>query len=98
MPGMNTPSTAGAHVLTAISSMATRAVLAELATGFEARHGVAVVIESVGGVDAARRVAAGEPFDLVLLADCTAARSAASLPTSGSGAPAGTATATGECT
>ena len=68
MPGMNTPSTAGAQVLTAISSMATRAVLAELATGFEARHGVVVVIESVGGVDAARRVAAGEPFDLVLLA------------------------------
>lgn len=68
MPGMNIPSTAGAHVLTAISSMATRAVLAELATGFEARHGVVVVIESVGGVDAARRVAAGEPFDLVLLA------------------------------
>ncbi len=48
--------------------MATRALLAELAAGFEARTGVAVRIESVGGVDAARRVAAGEPFDLVLLA------------------------------
>lgn len=55
-------------VLTGISSMATRAVLAELAQGFEARTGVKVAIESVGGVDAAKRVAAGEAFDLVLLA------------------------------
>lgn len=55
-------------VLTGISSMATRAVLAELAQGFEARTGVKVAIESVGGVDAAKRVAAGESFDLVLLA------------------------------
>lgn len=55
-------------VLTGISSMATRAVLAELAAGFEAATGVRVVIESVGGVDAAKRVAAGEAVDLVLLA------------------------------
>lgn len=48
--------------------MATRALLAELATGFETRSGVKLVIESVGGVDAAKRVAAGEAFDLVLLA------------------------------
>jgi len=48
--------------------MATRAVLAELAAGFEAQTGVPVAIESVGGVDAAKRVAAGEAFDLVLLA------------------------------
>ena len=54
--------------LTGISSMATRAVLAELAQSFEARTGVKVTIESVGGVDAAKRVAAGEAFDLVLLA------------------------------
>lgn len=57
-----------APVLTAISSMATRALLAELAATFTAQTGVAVAIESVGGVDAARRVAAGEVFDLVLLA------------------------------
>jgi len=51
-----------------ISSMATRAVLAELAAAFEERSGQAVRIESVGGVDAARRVQAGEDFDLVVLA------------------------------
>ncbi len=51
-----------------ISSMATRALLAELATAYQAHAGVAVAIESVGGVDAARRVAAGEPFDVVVLA------------------------------
>ena len=51
-----------------ISSMATRAVLAELAAAWQQRAGVAVQIESVGGVDAARRVQAGEPFDLVVLA------------------------------
>jgi len=48
--------------------MATRAVLGELARAYEARSGVAVAIESVGGVDAAQRVAAGEAFDAVFLA------------------------------
>ena len=52
----------------AISSMATRGVLAELASAYEQRSGCAVAIESVGGVDAARRVQAGEPFDVVFLA------------------------------
>jgi molybdate transport system substrate-binding protein len=51
-----------------ISSMATRQVLAELAAQYEQQCGAVVRIESVGGVDAARRVQAGEPFDLVLLA------------------------------
>ena len=51
-----------------ISSMATRALLAELAAAYRAHAGVEVAIESVGGVDAARRVAAGEPFDVVVLA------------------------------
>lgn len=51
-----------------ISSMATRALLAELGAAFTATHGQAVEIESVGGVDAARRVAAGEAFDVVILA------------------------------
>jgi molybdate transport system substrate-binding protein len=68
MVGMNPPALATPTVLTAISSMATRAVLAELASGFEAQSGLKVTIESVGGVDAAKRVAAGEAFDLVLLA------------------------------
>jgi molybdate transport system substrate-binding protein len=51
-----------------VSSMATRQVLAELATEFEARSPYAVALESVGGVDAAKRVRAGEPFDAVVLA------------------------------
>jgi len=51
-----------------ISSMATREVLAELTAAWSQRTGQAVAIESVGGVDAARRVEAGEAFDVVLLA------------------------------
>src|SRR4249920_3787796 len=54
--------------ITGISSMATRQVLAELAGAFEQRGGFEVAIESVGGVDAAKRVQAGEPFDVVILA------------------------------
>ena len=54
--------------LTGISSMATRALLADLAADYQARHGVELVIESVAGVDAARRVQAGEAFDFVVLA------------------------------
>jgi molybdate transport system substrate-binding protein len=48
--------------------MATRQVLAELAAAYERRAGESVQIESVGGVDAAKRVQAGEPFDVVFLA------------------------------
>ena len=51
-----------------ISSMATRALLAELASLYVTRSGMAVSFESVGGVDAARRVHDGEAFDLVVLA------------------------------
>ncbi len=54
--------------ITGISSMATRQVLAELGAAYTARTGDTVAIESVGGVDAARRVQAGEAFDLVVLA------------------------------
>lgn len=54
--------------LRAISSMATRHVLAELAQAYEAATGVQLVLESVGGVDAAKRVHAGEVFDIVFLA------------------------------
>jgi len=54
--------------ITGISSMATREVLADLASVFERRSGRAVAFESVSGVDAARRVASGEPFDVVVLA------------------------------
>lgn len=51
-----------------ISSMATRQVLTELVDAFQRRSGCCVTIESVGGVDAARRVQAGEAFDVVFLA------------------------------
>jgi molybdate transport system substrate-binding protein len=48
--------------------MATKAVLAELTQAYATQTGVSVQVESVGGVDAAKRVQAGEAFDLVLLA------------------------------
>src|SRR4030095_2638369 len=51
-----------------VSSMATREVLAELVAACEARSSRPVSLESVGGVDAARRVRAGEAFDAVVLA------------------------------
>ncbi|WP_225781393.1 substrate-binding domain-containing protein [Xenophilus sp. Marseille-Q4582] len=55
--------------LQGISSMATRQVLAELAADWQARGGEPLHIESVGGVDAARRVQTGEEaFDVVFLA------------------------------
>jgi len=55
-------------VLRGISSMATKAILADLTQVYQAETGVAVLIESVGGVDAAKRVQAGEAVDMVLLA------------------------------
>lgn len=54
--------------------MATRQVLAELTAAYTARTGQAVAIESVGGVDAAQRVQAGEAFDVVILASDTIAK------------------------
>jgi molybdate transport system substrate-binding protein len=51
-----------------ISSMATRQLLAELVSGFEKLSGCSAAIEAVGGVDAAKRVQAGEAFDVVVLA------------------------------
>jgi len=51
-----------------ISSMATRQVLAELVDAYQRHSGQRVAIESVGGVDAAKRVATGEAFDVVILA------------------------------
>lgn len=50
-----------------ISSMAPRRVLAELAAAYQQQSGITVAFESVGGVDAARRIQAGEPFDVVVL-------------------------------
>ncbi|MFD5224186.1 substrate-binding domain-containing protein [Microbacterium sp. NPDC058342] len=57
--------------------MATRHVLGDLTV---AAHGAGLPrldVESVGGVDAAKRIAAGEPFDLVFLADGALAKLAA---------------------
>jgi molybdate transport system substrate-binding protein len=54
-------------ILNGISSMATKQVLASLTKAYFAKTGITVNIESVGGVDAAKRVTAGEAFDIVLL-------------------------------
>lgn len=48
--------------------MATRQVLAELLATYEQQTGQRAAIEAVGGVDAAKRVQAGEAFDVVVLA------------------------------
>lgn len=48
--------------------MATRQLLNELAAAYLLHGGATASVESVGGVDAAKRVAAGEPFDFVVLA------------------------------
>ena len=60
-----------------ICSMATRGLLAELCADYSKQSGVPVAIEAVGGVDAARRVAADEPFDVVFLAADAIAKLAA---------------------
>ena len=48
--------------------MAIQALLANLTQAYLVQTGVQVQIESVGGVDAVKRVQAGEAFDVVLLA------------------------------
>lgn len=58
-----------AFAITGISSMATRQVLAELVGKYREATGRTVTIAAMGGVDAAKRVRAGEAFDLVILAD-----------------------------
>jgi molybdate transport system substrate-binding protein len=66
---MNTAiSGTGQPVLKGISSMATRQLLVELLALYAAQGGCALQLESVGGVDAAKRVLAGEDFDVVILA------------------------------
>jgi len=52
-----------------LSSMATRRLLADLVAAFaQTSPEPHVEVESVGGVEAAKRIAAGEPFDAVVLA------------------------------
>lgn len=54
--------------LSGLSSMAAKHVLAELAPDYARTAGTQVSVESVAGVEAAKRVEAGEPFDFVVLA------------------------------
>lgn len=54
--------------LVIVSSMASRAMLAELVAAWEAADGGAVALRPMGGVDAAQRVRAGERCDAVVLA------------------------------
>ena len=54
--------------ISGISSMATRQLLADLVHIYHQQTRVDVDFESVGGVDAAKRVQAGEAFDVVALA------------------------------
>ncbi|MEO6186562.1 MAG: substrate-binding domain-containing protein [Steroidobacteraceae bacterium] len=54
--------------LKVISSMATRELLAALAAQYASDTGQAVATEAAGGVDVAKRVAAGEVVDVVVLA------------------------------
>jgi molybdate transport system substrate-binding protein len=51
-----------------ISSMATRQLLAELVASYREIVLCDIAIQAVGGVDAAKRVQAGEAFDVVILA------------------------------
>jgi molybdate transport system substrate-binding protein len=54
--------------ISGISSMATRQLLAEVGEAWRRHGGAEVAFESVGGVEAARRVHDGEKFDVVVLA------------------------------
>jgi molybdate transport system substrate-binding protein len=54
--------------ITGLSSMATRHILADLARDYEQRNGVEVDIRSMGGVEAAKLVRAGEAAEVVVLA------------------------------
>ena len=65
---MQTVSHSPAVPIKGISSMATRQLLAELVAQYCRGTDAVVEIESVGGVDAAKRVLAGEAFDVVVLA------------------------------
>lgn len=57
-----------------ISSMATKGVLADLTTQFSWETGISVAVTAIGGVDATKRVQAGEVFDVIVLASNTIAQ------------------------
>jgi molybdate transport system substrate-binding protein len=54
--------------LAGLSSMATRHILSNLARDYESQTGVRVEIRSMGGVEAAKSVRAGDATDIVVLA------------------------------
>ena len=54
--------------LTGLSSMATRNLLREAVVDWRSRGGGEVAFESVGGIDALRRIEAGEALDIAVLA------------------------------
>lgn len=68
------PAHTGSHAhamnapLAIVSSMATRQVLAELLAAYESRAGQPAALSAMGGVDAAKRLRAGEAFDVAILA------------------------------
>jgi molybdate transport system substrate-binding protein len=67
-PNPPEPADAPAPELRIVSSMATRRVLADMIERLASESTQRVAVESVGGVKAAERVRAGEPFDVVVLA------------------------------
>jgi molybdate transport system substrate-binding protein len=56
------------NALKLLSSMATRSVLSELAARYERETSRTVSAEAAGGIDVAKRIEAGEPADVVVLA------------------------------
>jgi molybdate transport system substrate-binding protein len=66
-----------ADLISGVSSMAMRDALTELAAAYEQRSRQRVAVTALGGVEVARRVTAGEPFDFVVLAADAIARLAA---------------------
>jgi molybdate transport system substrate-binding protein len=74
--------------LAGLSSMATRELLREACAAWQSQGGAAVAFESVGGVDAARRIADGEAVDVAVLgADALAKLAAAGRIVAGSTTP-----------
>ena len=51
-----------------ICSIATKQLLADLVSKYRQSHDQEIIVEAVGGVDAAKRVREGEAFDAVVLA------------------------------
>jgi molybdate transport system substrate-binding protein len=54
--------------LRALTSMAPRDVVVDAAALYQAQHPARIEVQSAGGVDVARRIAAGEAVDIVVLA------------------------------